>query len=80
MMKHYTELTDEELAWEGLHADMTLEEVPKWLNRFAYSGKCGDTYPGDAFRESTNAMATWVASLAELLRGKIEESKNEHFH
>lgn len=69
------ELTDEQLAWEGLDADMTLEEIPKWLNRFADSGNCGDSYPGDAFSSSTNAMATWVSCLAELLEKKIQEFK-----
>lgn len=69
------ELTDEQLAWEGLDADMTLEEIPKWLNRFVDSGNCGYIYPGDAFSSSTNAMATWVASLAGLLEKKIQEFK-----
>lgn len=67
------ELTDEQLAWEGLDADMTLEEIPKWLNRFADSGYCGDCDAG--FGQSRNAMATWVASLAELLEKKIQEFK-----
>ena len=69
------ELTDEQLAWEGFDADMSLEEIPKWLNRFVDSGNCGYIYPGDAFSSSTNAMATWVASLAGLLEKKIQEFK-----
>ena len=69
----FDELKDEQLAWDGLHADMTLEEIPKWLQRFALSGCCGHRYPNDAFYSSSNAMATWVDSLADLLQKKINE-------
>lgn len=69
------ELKDEQLGWEGLDADMTLEEIPKWLQRFVDSGYCGHCYQGDAFSSSTNTMATWVSCLANLLERKIKEFK-----
>ena len=72
------ELKDDNLAWDGLQADLSLQDIPGWLKRFVSSGLCGHRYQGDAFYASSNAMATWVDSLADLLQRKISETAKDN--
>ena len=66
--QRWNDSTPKEIAWLGLQADMSsMHEIADWLNALVNSGGCGHL-DGDAFASSSNALATWVSSLADKIR------------
>ena len=68
--------TADEIAWLGIDVRMkNFMEVANWLEALARSGGCGFHYPGDAFCDSTNSLATWMSCLSDKIRKMAKESK-----
>lgn len=65
---NYEKMSCNQLFWGCLEAnDMDLVETARWLEACANSGLCGWAHEGDAFRGSTNEVAAWVDTLANVI-------------